>query len=419
MENENCGSCKLEYDDTIKTPLIIKHCKHTVCETCIETLIQTAKNVKLSFIRCPICDGQTFFSPNPNNFSTDFPKNKVLLSILAPKLAQTYCGIHKTQKRQFMCLNPACQFKEKICIECCKAHSSNCLSKLIIQEDSFSTFVKFKKNEKTELIFDKNVIIANVRNEIENLGNYFVSLIEAVYEKITLQKSQLENIQKDQALFLQNKHLFSCEASPVLTDLTFEFKHAQIYQKFTCFLTEMLHSRIWTETYKYTNFQLLKFFDEQKNEISGLFPENTLLLSKITQMNFQIRNDLILENLKNPPIFTFDKFFGNLKSKLANVQVRFVEIECRLFDKDMKYFAQKSIFKAFSQEKLTPALISASIANDFNEEFKSGFWNFLNGNKNYSWNAMFGLTSFAPLKLGTKFIRMKNGKYELTIFTQE
>lgn len=418
MDPFACHVCRNDYDDTIRNPLKIEICGHSACQICIKNLIDNAKTVKLSFIRCPICDEQLFVNLKTENLFELFPKNTEFLTLLAPKLASTYCSIHKKVKKDFICVNPSCTINERFCIECCKNHPQNCQTKLILNEDKFWSMVKFPE---TNLKLNSNfeTLKKSIKVELKNLENYIMSIIDSCDSKMNEDSNHIQKLKTDRNFFLKNKSDFIFRENSILTELEFEYRFEKSYQKFNQNIIEIFNTKIWSDVYKLIDFNILKFFDDSKKEISPVFPEHENLIARLIKMNPQIRNELILENFKHTTHFSFDRFFKNLSSKIDYVNVRFVEVESFLFDKDMKYFTQKSIQKAFSQTNLTSESISTSIANDFNEEYRSGFWNFFNGGKNYTWNTILQYWSDSSIKPGSKYIRLKNDKFYLIIFTKE
>lgn len=414
-----CQRCNEEFNDGDRAPILLRECRHTFCKRCIEAVIAEAQNVKLSFGHCPACDKQFFFSPQPADFYKNFQRNAEIYAKLIPWLNQTVCRFHANQKKTYVCLSPACPVKERFCAECAKGHHPSCANKLTINEASFPSIVRFSVGMMPAACFNKQALAAQIKAELQGLETYLMSLVDSVEERFLEDQAKLDKIMQEQDLFLQNKHLFSFKESSILTELTFEPKNEKIYGQFGAFISETFGLKLWNDLHRAVNFGLLRFFDEKKGEAAQLFPEWEPVYQRSAQIHPNIRNELLLENWSNGKVFSFDRFFSGIRAKLSGVNVRFLEYESKLFDKGMVYFAHKSIHKAFAQAVLDPRSITLAIANEFNEEYKNGFFNFLNGNKNYTWHAALEFLPASPLKVGSKYIRLRSEKHELTIYTKE
>lgn len=414
-----CGKCEVDFDEGARAPILLRACRHTFCRQCVEGLTAEARRVNLSFGRCPECDEQFFFTAQPGDFYKDFQRNADVYSKLLARQARGACPSHPSQKRGYVCLNPACAVKDRFCGECAKTHNPSCANKMTINEAAFSGMVRFQPGLKPTECFNKDALAAQIKSELQSLEGYLLSLLDAVEERFREDQARFERISADQEQFLRHKHLFAFKESPILTELTFEPRNGPLYAHFGAFVADLFGVRLWTDIHRAVNFGVLKFFDDKKTEAVLLFPECEAVVQRSAHVDPGLRNDLLLDNWVNGRAFHFDRFFSGIRAKLSGANVRFTEYDAKLFDKGMLYFAHKSIHRAFAQPVLTPAAITAAVAKDFNEEYKHGFFNFLNGNKNYTWQAALEFAPANRLRVGSKYVRLRSGRHELTIFTLE
>ncbi len=66
----DCFKCKTPYNDSDRTPRLLIHCGHSICESC------TVELYRDNFINCPECGFRNF-----STSITSFPKNLALLHV--------------------------------------------------------------------------------------------------------------------------------------------------------------------------------------------------------------------------------------------------------------------------------------------------------------------------------------------------
>ena len=120
----NCEICYEQFDTQDRIPLMFS-CRHSFCQNCIITWVQTAQYVNKLYVNCSICKKKQVINqllPIPEKFFKNF-KLLELLTTIYENQSPKECN---HDDPTFTCFNPTCRTTIKCCFPCLSRLHSDC-----------------------------------------------------------------------------------------------------------------------------------------------------------------------------------------------------------------------------------------------------------------------------------------------------
>ena len=189
--NFTCQICFNGFDDSQHVPKVLGKCGHTICLTCLQTLIITTRQrnngFKRWFLKCPF-DFQDHLISDDTTVE-DFPKNFVLADLIQEKLKKGYLSVLHSRKN----------------IDIGSVKNTKKFEISLEDIPEIRNFKKFKEEEKDELI--------NKKTKVDTF-DLFIPNKEVCYEENNLSFSE-SSVEK----YIKNKKITNSKnlSIPILT----------------------------------------------------------------------------------------------------------------------------------------------------------------------------------------------------------